>query len=207
MKLNQKTKAAIKNKPAKSKSKGSKAKAIVKAVVKLIVPDKLTGKAVALLSGTRGFAARLVETGKLGNVTVIRALQRNDGLSLKDGVWCPIEAGILTGIRQGRIELGGYVNGKSTGAKVELLSENQFTSKAKVGLVKWNSKADAKPIAGMYLGNMQQKGMLAVRTVFQKGHAPFFWQVEQDSNANNKHERGKVSQKQSAVKAKVPATA
>lgn len=146
---------------------------------------------VALLSGARGFAARQVErlTYSDGAVT-IRALQNNLGLALKDGAPAEVVGDKLTAKapRDARVQLGGYVNGRNTGARVEFLTQAQFDARSKPAIVHWS--ADDNGVHGRYVGNPSQKGMCAVAVKY--GNQNYVWHMEQDSNANNKHERGAI---------------
>jgi hypothetical protein len=193
IKLNNKVAAAVAAKSAKQvKGKNPKAKAakIAKAKVGQLPDgkaDKLD-KTVAVLSGERGFAARMVERAVYGTRIFIRALQNNLGLPLKDGLFCEVTDSGLQGERAALVECGGYVNGKTKGAKVRFMSAADFQSKAAKAVIHWN--ADDNGIHGFYVGNPAQKGMCAV-CVNYNGQ-PFFWQMETDSNSNNKHERGKI---------------
>lgn len=187
MKINQKTKNAVKAKKASATSKVVKAVKAVKAKVVATVLKSFT--AVALMQGVRGHAARLVRIDNMSDKTQnITALQNNLGLPLKDAHTAKIDNGILKGERAARIELGGYVNGKSNGTKVELLTPAQFESRSGKCIVHWNK--DDNGIHGRYIGNPNVKGMVAVSV--QYGKMTYYWQMEQDSNANNKHERGSI---------------
>jgi hypothetical protein len=153
----------------------------------------LAGIMVALLSGKRGHAARLVHTAtdKNGAIT-ITAAQDNKGPTLKAGTPCIIEKdGTLTGPKQGRVELGAYVNGSLKGAKVRLMTPAQFAAESKPGTVKWNADKDGVP--GRFIGDIAKKGMVAVSVTL--GTGTYYWQMESDSNSNNKHERGLVTKK------------
>ena len=187
MKINKATKAAMAAKQTTHKAKTAKVKAAKKAVVEV----RVTGMAIALLTGKRsagnGGAARLVQTGKQGELTVIRATQRNDGLSLTDAVWCPVIGGFLSGTRQAQLELGGYVNnGKygGKGVKVQLMTTAQFRAASRPAKIKWN--IDKQAVIGRAIGDASQTGLLAVET------NGFYWQIEQDANPANAHERGTV---------------
>lgn len=171
-------------KTGKAAKNGKALKAAAKAV-KLAV--KSTGFAIALLTGERGILSRKVETGLRGKTFCIRALQDNAGLSIV-GEWAEIHDGKLTAqgaSKQARIELGGYVNGRNTGASVETIKESQFTAKAKAGYVRWNADKDA--VACQFIGDASKKGIVAVKA------GSMYWQAEQDSNPNNRHERATVS--------------
>ena len=150
-------------------------------------------KAIALLSGKRGHCARSVEQVTLkGGQTAIRALHDNSMLSCKESVFCPIEDGLITASspKIGRIQLGAYVNGKNTGAKVEIVSQAEFEKRSLPCNVHWKA-TDDKPIVGRYIGNPNVKGMVAIGVKYAGGY--YFWQMEQDSNVNNRHERGIVT--------------
>lgn len=153
-------------------------------------PVKVTGKAVALITGKRGVLSRLVETGERGSEKFIRATQDNAGLSIVGG-WCLIDGGMITAKteRKTRVELGGYVNGRNTGAKVQLTTQAAYERAAKPFSVKWN--VDKEAVKASVIGDTAKRGIVAVLTAY-KGK-PFFWQCELDSNAHNLHERGTPS--------------
>lgn len=136
----------------------------------------------------RGLAARLVQTTKTADGLKIRALQNNIGLPLKDGHDADLKDGIMTGKREAMVEMGAYVSGHSRKAKVVLLSQEQFLKIAHPCIVHW--KADDNGIQGHYIGNPNVKGMVAVAVAYSG--KLFFWQMEMDSNPNNKHERGTI---------------
>ena len=163
-----------------------------KAIKKAIAPIIATGKAIAHLTGKRGDILRLVETGKQGSDTYIRALQDNKGLAVTGG-WCLVDNGCITAKtpREFRVQVGAYVNGKNTGAKVTLLTEKQFLAIAKKGVIRWN--VDSESIDGLTVGDVNRKGCVGVRVMY--GSKPYYWQMEMDSNVHNVHERGIVSQK------------
>jgi hypothetical protein len=172
-----KTKPAVKVKAGKAQSKPAK-----KAVKPVI------SQAIALLSGERGLCARLVQVVTTPDSVHITALQDNKGLRFANGVACEIKGGKLVGEKEGRIALGGYVNGRNTGAKVELLTPAEFAKRAKPALVHWS--ADDNGAHGVYIGNPNVKGMCAVMVPYKGG--PYYWQMELDSNPGNKHERGNL---------------
>jgi hypothetical protein len=145
-------------------------------------------QSVAIIIGARGLAARLVETHKTADGLKIRALQNNIGLPLKAGQFADVKDGTVTGKRPALIELGCYANGKTSGAKIVTMTQAQFLAKAHPCIVHW--KADDNGIHGHYIGNPNVKGMVAVAVAYSG--KLFFWQMEMDSNANNKHERGTV---------------
>lgn len=176
MKLNAKVVKAVKGNKAVKTAKTVK---VIKATV---------STAIALLTGKRGITSRLVETHKAGESLKVRALQNNLGLSLKGAPLASVEKGILKGKRDALLPLGGYVNGKMSGARVEFVTPAQFAARSKPCIVHWS--ADDNGIQGRYIGNPNQKGMVAVSV--QYGKTAYYWQMEQDSNANNKHERGSV---------------
>jgi hypothetical protein len=202
MKLNKKTLAAINPKnhkaikalpmskpakpatPAKAARKAKKTGKAAKAV-----KGKLTKQytAVALLSGARGTLARAVRVFEYvtGQVEII-ALQNNLGLAEKNPVPCAIIGGKLVGDKLGRVQLGGYVNGRNTGASVKLITEAQFLKASAPCVVHWDK--DGVGVHGRYIGQPNEKGICAVACKF--GAQWYFWQMEIDSNVNNKHERG-----------------
>ena len=191
MKINQKTIKAIRaNKPAIVATPKAKKQSSAKTTAKAA---KVTGRSilVALLSGARGFAARLVErlTYSDGSVA-IRAIHNNSGLTEKESTLAPIVGGKLTSKadRKARVQLGGYVNGRNTGAKVELITQAEFAKRSKPCIIHWN--VDDAGVHGRYIGNPAEAGMCAVSCKF--GSMEYFWQMEQDSNSNNKHERGEL---------------
>lgn len=205
MKINKKTKLAISAKNPVNAAKLAKIKknaATVKQGAKNAKPAKaakaveavkLTGTSVAVLRGERGQLCRLVQTGKnSAGQTVVCAVQDNSGLNIPQAerIQCVIEKGVLTGHRDGLLQLGGYVNRRRSGAKIELLTDKQFTAKARKGTVKWRED-DSKAVSCLYMGDHSQKGICAVRVEYKPGH-PFYWQIELDSNVNNVHERGSL---------------
>jgi hypothetical protein len=127
-------------------------------------------------------------TVKAGANYTLRALQSNVvGTMRGDAV--TVTAGKVasaTGERDGRIALGGYVNGRNSGAGVALLTGADIANTFKAGAVKWN--VDGKEVTALVRGNVAQKGMVAVVCAY--GGKVFAWHCEADSNANNKHERG-----------------
>lgn len=156
---------------------------------------KATGQMIALLSGERGLLCRKVETGMRGTTPCLRALQNEKGLAL-DGEWAELHDGKLTAqgtSRVARVQLGGYVNGRNTGATVKLVKESEFNKQAKTGEVKWHVDNDST--ACTYLGDASVKGIVAVKA------GSFYWQAEHDSNPNNKHERATVTVKNAKTKA------
>lgn len=163
----------------------------VKAKGKALKP--ILSTVIMVVSGIRGLAARLGQlatTGKGKDQTVkFRALQDNKGLALKDGQWVSIIGGKLSGKkeRQGQLECGGYVNGRLTGADARFFTPAQFRAIAKPCLIHW--QADKDPVSGFYIGDPNVKGMCAVFVPAWN----YYWQVELDSNANNKHERAKLA--------------
>lgn len=170
-------KGAVKAKPATTPAKTEK---------------PILSQALALLSGARGFACRFVDvrTFKTSGKVEVSARQNENGLSIaeNDRAWGTVANGILEGEKKARIQLGGYVNGRNTGAKIELLKTEDFAKKAKAGKVKWSN--EDKPITCHYIGDVSKKGMLAI--VCQFNGKSFAWQCEQDSNSHNAHERGQV---------------
>ena len=139
---------------------------------------------IALFFGLRGVNVRLVERHTSAEGVFIRATQDNDGKQIKDGSFAKIEQGFATGKRVALTELGCYVNGKLKGARVEFLTATQFAHRAGKALIKWAGQKDSLP--GRYIGNPAKQGMLAVEV---NGH---YWQLELDSNKQNKHERGTI---------------
>ena len=173
-----------------SKGKRTPAKPLVAAEYNKLFAAGKRAIMIALLSGARGFCARTVEvvTAKDGT-RALRAVQNNLGLPERESLFAPLSKdSVITSEanRMARVQLGGYVNGRNTGAKVELMSPAQFATRSKPCLVHWN--VDDKGIPGRYIGDPSVKGMVAVSV--QYGSQTYFWQMEQDSNANNKHERG-----------------
>ena len=192
MKINNKTKKAIAAKVTSAKGK-AKAKATTTTAGAAIEPPKgIAHKTmVAFLTGARGCCARSVEVVSDTDFSYIRATQNNLGLSIPGGgLWAKVDnkAFIVTGNRTSLTELGCYVNGKRTGAKCNLVTDKEFCAKAHKALIHW--KADDAGIAGLYIGKPAEKGMSAVRV--QYGKTVFYWQMETDSNPNNKHERGSI---------------
>ncbi len=150
------------------------------------LPVILLGTLYALLHGARGFALRLVKASKQGDILTLIPLQNNKGLTAVKPEPCYVDSkGIVTGSKTAKCQLGTYVNGKSSGATCQLLTKAQFIARSKAALVLWN--IDGKPAPCRYIGNPAEKGMSAVLTA--NGYA---WQIEQDSNSHNKHERGKL---------------
>lgn len=198
MKINMKSKNATSNKNAAKKVITPKAAKAAKQSVKAekkAAKVVATGQMIALLSGERGLLCRKVETGMRGTTPCIRALQNEKGLAL-DGEWAELHDGKLTAqgaSRVARVQLGGYVNGRNTGATVKLVKESEFTKQAKTGEVKWHVDNDST--ACTYLGDANVKGIVAVKA------GSFYWQAEQDSNSNNKHERATVIVKNAKTKA------
>ena len=143
-----------------------------------------------IMSGKRGKVSRLGNEVTVDGITGYQALQDNAGLPIVGGICIP-ENGIITSKtdRKTRIELGGYVNGKNTGAKIEVHSVSAFDKLAKKGFVKWN--VDSESVPCQFIGDISKKGCVAVKTSFNG--KPFFWQVEIDSNPHNAHERGTAS--------------
>ena len=188
MKVNIKSKAATAPKATIATATAT-AKAKPTTATKISLPDKLKWlPAVAILTGARGILAREVVTAtdkKTGRVFV-KAVKNELGLSLKEASVGEIIKGELTGDKVARVQLGGYVNGRNTGAKVSLTNLAAFVAKSRKCVVHWN--IDDNGIAGHYIGNPNQKGMCAVYVPEHK----FVWQMEMDSNANNRHERGKL---------------
>ena len=174
--------------PAKPAKKTKVAKSANKVgVMPAGKPDKMS-LALAVLSGVRGYAARFVQVYTFGTRVFIRATQNNNGLSLKDGTFCEVTADKgLVGDKQGLVELGGYVNGKKSGAKVTLTTADTFAKKSGKCLIKWNSD-DSKGTLGNYVGVPSARGMSAVLCKF--GNVQYGWQMETDTNSHNKHERG-----------------
>ena len=203
MKINNATKAATKPTlsaaQSKQTSKASKASPAVgkaspapvsKAAVKVTLPGGLKwSEAIAVLTGQRGVLARQVQTAtdtKTGKVYV-KAVKNELGLFLGGkAIVCTIENGILCGDKIGLIQLGGYVNGKRTGAKISLTTLANFIAKSKPAIIHWN--IDDNGVKGHYLGNPAQKGICAVYVPELK----YAWHMETDANSNNKHERGKI---------------
>lgn len=163
------------NKPAKQ-VKAKKAKAL---------PITLLGMLYLLLSGARGYALRYGKATKQGDIISFTPCQNNKGLSLQGAEAVTMGPdSIVKGSKTARLCAGTYVNGKSNGAKGKLLTAKQFNALSKPCLVAWN--VDSKPYPARYIGNPAEKGMSAVLA------GPFAWQMEQDSNSHNKHERGRL---------------
>lgn len=185
-------------KPAKSAKSAKKEKAKREPQVFDLAKHnaQFTGKAikaVALLSGKRGICARSIEQIiTKGGQTAIRALHDNAMLTCKESVFCPVENGLITSSspKIGRIQLGAYVNGKNTGAKVEIVSQAEFEKRSRPCNVHWKA-TDDKPVIGRYIGNPQVKGMVAIGVKYAGGL--YLWQMEMDANANNRHERGIIA--------------
>lgn len=188
MKINKSVQAALAKKAGTGKqvqaSKSAKKAQPVKATVKAALKVLKTYTTLLLLSGIRGYAVRKVEVRVIEDQPKqVRALQDGKGNALGNAEYAEIDkTGHLTGKRAALVPLGGYVNGKMRGAKVEELTEAQFHSRSHRAKVKWN--ADKEAITGRYIGNPTMQGMVAVEAA---GH---FWQLELDANVNNKHERG-----------------
>ena len=175
--------ATIARKAVKAVSSAKKAKKAKKQAATV----KASELALILLSGARGYTSRNVRKITMSDGEVrLYALQNNMGMANKSENYGIDNNGLLTGKRDGLIELGGYVNGKTSGASVRYLTAKQFNSIARPCIVKWNQ--DDNGIAGRYIGNPAEKGMSAVVVSYKGGD--FHWQMETDANANNKHERG-----------------
>ena len=158
------------------------------AAVKPTLPDGLKwSPAIAILTGERGILARnvLTATDKKSGRVFVKATQNETGLSCRDAQAGWIEKGILCGDKVARVQLGGYVNGKNTGAKITLTTLAAFIASAHKCLVHWKNTDDA-PVNGYYRGNPAEKGICAVYVPDWK----FVWQMELDSNSHNRHERG-----------------
>jgi hypothetical protein len=136
--------------------------------------------AIALVSGARGMVARavLTATDKSGKVW-LKATQNEIGLPLKDAC----------GDRVGRVQMGGYANGRNIGAKVTITNLATFIKKSAPCNVCWSAD-DNRATVGRYIGKVSEKGIIATLVYF--GKVAFPWQCEQDSNANNRHERGRI---------------
>lgn len=180
MKLKNKSVKAKANAPAPVTAKiAAKGKAVVKAVITQMV---------LLMWGVRGFNARLVEVHDTGGEIKFRALQDNEGRPLKHSEFAKFGADGLTieGKRDALVPLGTYVNSKCRNAKGKLYAAKAALAKMSSCRLKY-ATVD-KPVAGFYLGDPAQKGMLAVHDP-NTGH---WWQIEQDRNPNNRNERGAV---------------
>lgn len=183
MKLNKNVAAAIKSKN-KPTAKGAKTPQVKETLANIIAKARIS-QAVMVLTGVRGKNVRLVEVHETKDGRqFVKALQSNTGLLLKEGHFAEVVKGVLEGKRDALIELGGYVNGKLKGAKAELLTKGEWHSRSVPALVKW--AADKDPVHGRYVGDPAQRGLVAVEA---GGH---YWQIEQDANSHNKHERGEV---------------
>lgn len=180
-------KMSTKNKSAKPATKP----AAKVATVKYTFVDFL----FALIVGNRGAVLRAIARYKGSDgLTYIRATQDNRGLALptssKYASLCQVSPdGVIKGIREALIGLGCYVNGRVSGAKVaKYLTLAQWVKLSAPCNVHWN--ADSTSIPGRYVGNPHEKGTCAVSV--QYGKTTFAWQMELDSNSNNKHERGRL---------------
>ncbi len=191
MKLNKNTVKTGKVVKAKTPAIVSNVKATVKKAVKTVKAKAAKivqlGKLILVVRGKRGLAARYGIASKQADVITFTPLQRNNGLTEKKAEPCYIDAkGTITGSKTAKCQAGTYANGKSSGAIGELLTVAQFQARSKPCSIKWN--IDSKPTHGRYIGNPHEKGMLAVCD--SNG---FYWQMEQDSNSHNKHERGHIA--------------
>ena len=195
MKINVATRKATANNTKNNPAKAQVSETPKTVAVKITIPGGLKWlPGIAILTGARGIAARQIESAverKTGRVFV-HAVYDENGLKLgAKAIACEIVNGILTGDKPGRIQLGGYVNGRNTGAKIIITTLAAFIAKSQPCLVRWSNADDGEKIHGRYVGNPAMKGLLAVMVKYGNGFS-FVWQVEQDSNANNRHERGEV---------------
>lgn len=192
MKISKKTLAAVAAKKIAVQVKAHKKVAVkVKTVKakKAAATVTKTETAVAILTGARGILFRSAQVQTMSDGTVrLTALQNCLGLANKDASYAVVKDGKLVNgdNRAGLVAMGGYVNGKTTGASVRLVSEKQALALCKDCMVHWD--ADDNGVRGKYVGNVSEKGICGV--VVQYAGKNFFWQMELDSNANNKHERG-----------------
>ncbi len=196
MKINKASKVATARKPLSAATAGKVSKkaqaAKTTVAVKIQLPNALKWTpAIAILTGERGILARQIETAtdKATKRVFVRATKDENGLRLRDASVCEVVNGVLMGDKAGRVQMGGYVNGRNTGAKITLAQLADFVKKSAPCIVHWN--ADDNGIHGRYVGNPHEKGICAVAVEYGKGNT-FVWQMERDANSNNKHERGSL---------------
>lgn len=133
-------------------------------------------------------------------LTEIRALHNEAGKL--DGIWCTVsKEGLLAGKAHGeeRTQLGAYVGGGrfgSSGVKVELLDAKQASARLKACTFSYRAKLAHKDAVkdqiGLAVGDAAKAECIGIFSLRGTAKSPYAWQVEQDSNDLNKHERGQV---------------
>jgi hypothetical protein len=148
--------------------------------------------AVFCVSGHRGSAYRLGQfyTDEKG-VLHVRAVQERDAKTgvfkpLKNGAFCDVTAGCITGDAAAKLQLGAYMNGgaKCNTAKIRQVSQKELAAlpKARVKFTMQDTGYECR-----YLGDPNAKTVKGIVVVINK--IAYYWQAEQDRNVHNKHER------------------
>lgn len=164
------------------KTKAVKASKLIKATSRIMI---------GIVTGARGTLARRFTVAIQGKTPASVTITQTDcGLAPKDALPCRVTDGKLdpeSGKRLAGVQCGAYVaHGGERGAKanLRLVTGAQYMAEAKPGVAAW--AVDKAPFGCLYIGNPDRKEIIAV------AHRGGIWQIEQDSNANNAHERGYV---------------
>jgi hypothetical protein len=135
------------------------------------------------------FAAGTFEGSKLVGLT----LKQGQTGACRDAEICKVVDGILSPeTKPAGLQFAKYLadgTERKGKVKVEVLTGAQLVKLATAGVGAY-AKFQA-PKGGFFIGDHKQKRIYAFATVFNG--KPHFWQIEGDSNSNNKHERGYVT--------------